>query len=72
MENAAILSVALVENAIVMLMLVEDHLRLQSKLFSSSHFQAGLKPLEQGNSSKDFEGLSFDVCFHFVLFVEMP
>ncbi|CAI9278052.1 unnamed protein product [Lactuca saligna] len=59
-ENAAILSVALVENAIVMLMLVEDHLRLQSKLFSSSHFQAGLKPLEQGNSSKDFEGLSFD------------
>lgn len=35
-ENAAQLSVALVENAIVMLMLVEDHLRLQSKLYSAS------------------------------------
>lgn len=31
-ENAAQLSVALVENSIVILMLVEDHLRLQSKL----------------------------------------
>ncbi|PWA68195.1 BEACH domain-containing protein [Artemisia annua] len=40
-ENAAMLSEALVENAIVMLMLVEDHLRLQSKLFSSTQFQAG-------------------------------
>ncbi|XP_071717887.1 BEACH domain-containing protein C2-like [Rutidosis leptorrhynchoides] len=39
-ENAALLSVALVENAIVVLMLVEDHLRLQSKLFSFS-LQAG-------------------------------
>lgn len=36
-ENAAQLSVALVENAIVILMLVEDHLRLQSKLYSASH-----------------------------------
>lgn len=35
-ENAAHLSVALVENAIVILMLVEDHLRLQSKQFSSA------------------------------------
>lgn len=35
-ENAAHLSVALVENAIVILMLVEDHLRLQSKQSSSS------------------------------------
>lgn len=35
-ENAAQLSVALVENAIVMLMLVEDHLRLQSKLSNAS------------------------------------
>lgn len=34
-ENAAQLSVALVENAIVILMLVEDHLRLQSKQSSS-------------------------------------
>lgn len=32
---------ALVENAIVVLMLVEDHLRLQSKLFSFSLVQAG-------------------------------
>ncbi|XP_012083537.1 BEACH domain-containing protein C2 isoform X2 [Jatropha curcas] len=36
-ENAAQLSVALVENAIVILMLVEDHLRLQSKLSCASH-----------------------------------
>ncbi|XP_028776828.1 BEACH domain-containing protein C2 [Neltuma alba] len=35
-DNAAQLSVALVENAIVILMLVEDHLRLQSKQFSSA------------------------------------
>lgn len=40
-ENAAQLSVALVENAIVVLMLVEDHLRLQSKLFSISLVEAG-------------------------------
>lgn len=37
-ENAAQLSVALVENAIVILMLVEDHLRLQSKLYTTSRF----------------------------------
>lgn len=36
-ENAAQLSVALVENAIVILMLVEDHLRLQRKQSSSAH-----------------------------------
>ena len=36
-ENAAQLSVALAENAIVVLMLVEDHLRLQWKLFSASY-----------------------------------
>lgn len=35
-ENAAHLSVALAENAIVVLMLVEDHLRLQGQLFVSS------------------------------------
>ncbi|TYH99852.1 hypothetical protein ES332_A11G094500v1 [Gossypium tomentosum] len=35
-ENAAQLSVFLVENAIVILMLVEDHLRLQSKLSCAS------------------------------------
>lgn len=35
-ENAAQLSVFLVENAIVILMLVEDHLRLQSKISCAS------------------------------------
>lgn len=38
--NAAQLSVSLVENAIVILMLVEDHLRLQSKLYSASSTSA--------------------------------
>lgn len=42
-ENAAQLSVALVENAIVILMLVEDHLRLQSKLSCSSRAADGYK-----------------------------
>ncbi|GLU00510.1 hypothetical protein SLE2022_178740 [Rubroshorea leprosula] len=36
-ENAAQLSVFLVENAIVILMLVEDHLRMQSKISRASH-----------------------------------
>ncbi|XP_060218692.1 BEACH domain-containing protein C2 [Lycium barbarum] len=40
-ENAAQLSVALVENAIVILMLVEDHLRLQSKLYRTSRVRTG-------------------------------
>ncbi|KAK6918481.1 Neurobeachin/BDCP, DUF4704, partial [Dillenia turbinata] len=40
-ENAAQLSVALVENAIVILMLVEDHLRLQSKLWNLSSTAKG-------------------------------
>lgn len=40
-ENAAQLSVALVENAIVILMLVEDHLRLQSKLSWASRATDG-------------------------------
>lgn len=35
-ESAAQLSVALAENSIVILMLVEDHLRLQSQLFGAS------------------------------------
>lgn len=35
-ESAAHLSVALAENAIVILMLVEDHLRLQGQLFAAS------------------------------------
>ncbi|KAL3348988.1 hypothetical protein AABB24_022249 [Solanum stoloniferum] len=40
-ENAAQLSVALVENAIVILMLVEDHLRLQSKLYRTARVPTG-------------------------------
>ncbi|KAJ7962251.1 BEACH domain-containing protein C2 [Quillaja saponaria] len=40
-DNAAQLSVALVENAIVILMLVEDHLRLQSKQSSASRAADG-------------------------------
>ncbi|XP_075672033.1 BEACH domain-containing protein C2 isoform X2 [Castanea sativa] len=40
-ENAAQLSVALVENAIVILMLVEDHLRLLSKLSWASRAKDG-------------------------------
>ncbi|KAL4352831.1 hypothetical protein GQ457_06G032510 [Hibiscus cannabinus] len=44
-ENAAQLSVFLVENAIVILMLVEDHLRLQSKLSCASSKVDGNKSL---------------------------
>ncbi|XP_020531372.1 BEACH domain-containing protein C2 isoform X2 [Amborella trichopoda] len=40
-ESAAQLSVALAENAIVILMLVEDHLRLQSQVFTSSQSVEG-------------------------------
>ncbi|WOH09388.1 hypothetical protein DCAR_0728845 [Daucus carota subsp. sativus] len=50
-ENAVQLSVALVENAIVVLMLVEDHLRLQSKLYSSSRFSdSTATPVASSNS----------------------
>ncbi|CAN1188896.1 BEACH domain-containing protein C2 [Linum perenne] len=44
-EDAAQLSVALVENSIVILMLVEDHLRLQSKLSCSSRTDCSPSPL---------------------------
>nr|XP_027188541.1 BEACH domain-containing protein C2 isoform X2 [Cicer arietinum] len=44
-DNAAQLSVALVENAIVILMLVEDHLRLQSKQSSSRTADVSPSPL---------------------------
>ncbi|KAL9263082.1 BEACH domain-containing protein [Drosera capensis] len=44
-ENAAQLSVALVENAIVTLMLVEDHLRLQSKQRASRPVNGTVSPL---------------------------
>ncbi|CAL5381631.1 unnamed protein product [Camellia sinensis] len=75
-ENAAQLSVALVENAIVILMLVEDHLRLQSKLYSTSRLPAGSasprsfvstgrQSLEvtgdRKSSASDSAGLSLDV-----------
>ncbi|KAL4562785.1 hypothetical protein LXL04_026816 [Taraxacum kok-saghyz] len=75
-ENAAQLSVALVENAIVVLMLVEDHLRLQSKLFNSSLVQDSSssvgttnttnlstmpEPLESRASSADSRSLPLDV-----------
>ncbi|XP_052194937.1 BEACH domain-containing protein C2 [Diospyros lotus] len=75
-ESAAQLSVALVENAIVILMLVEDHLRLQSKLYITSHIPAGyVSPLslvsiggeslevagDRKSSSSDTAGLSIDV-----------
>ncbi|KAF8393929.1 hypothetical protein HHK36_020131 [Tetracentron sinense] len=40
-ENAAHLSVALVENAIVILRFVEDHLRLRSQLCRASSFVDG-------------------------------
>ncbi|ONK71512.1 uncharacterized protein A4U43_C04F9410 [Asparagus officinalis] len=42
-ENAAQLSVALAENAVVVLMLVEDHLRLQAQLSHSSKSASGLE-----------------------------
>ncbi|VFQ75698.1 unnamed protein product [Cuscuta campestris] len=70
-ENAAQLSVILVENAIVILMLVEDHLRLQSKIYSASRFPAvSVSPLsivmpvgDQSTraSGSDIGGLSIDV-----------
>ncbi|CAO2834959.1 unnamed protein product [Amaranthus hypochondriacus] len=57
-ENAAQLSVALVENAIVILMLVEDHLRLQSKLFcartancKASSFSSASRSISSESSS---------------------
>lgn len=82
-ENAAQLSVALVENAIVILMLVEDHLRLQSKFYSTSHLPAGsVSPLslvsigggsletagDRKSSSSDSAGLSLDVCMQLSLY----
>lgn len=64
-ENAAQLSVALVENAIVILMLVEDHLRLQSKLYSASSLTTSVTPLSSvlplaGRSSSEMRGESSD------------
>lgn len=64
-ENAAQLSVALVENAIVILMLVEDHLRLQSKLYSASSLTTSASPLSSvlplaGRSSSAMRGETSD------------
>lgn len=64
-ENAAQLSVALVENSIVILMLVEDHLRLQSKLSCTSHSVDGsVSPLSLvsplSNYSNSFKTIGED------------
>ncbi|XP_034709172.1 BEACH domain-containing protein C2 isoform X2 [Vitis riparia] len=64
-ENAAQLSVALVENSIVILMLVEDHLRLQSKLSCASHSVDGsVSPLSLvsplSNYSNSFKTIGED------------
>ncbi|KAF5453352.1 hypothetical protein F2P56_028258 [Juglans regia] len=62
-ENAAQLSVALVENAIVILMLVEDHLRLQGKLSRASRASDGsasplslVSPLNNHSNSSNTTG----------------
>jgi hypothetical protein len=65
-ENAAHLSVALVENAIVILMLVEDHLRLQSKQSSTLRVTDGSpSPLSLfypvNNNSTSITGQSTEV-----------
>ncbi|XP_021748054.1 BEACH domain-containing protein C2-like [Chenopodium quinoa] len=64
-ENAAQLSVALVENAIVILMLVEDHLRLQSKIWCARHNASGAVPplssASQSHSSTVAAGEQKDV-----------
>ncbi|CAM8894837.1 unnamed protein product [Rhodiola kirilowii] len=71
-ENAAQLSVALVENAIVILMLVEDHLRLQSKLWRSTRpvdgtvsplsvvAPMGNRPISEASSGRGSLEMGFD------------
>ncbi|KAF8380391.1 hypothetical protein HHK36_027876 [Tetracentron sinense] len=67
-ENAAQLSVALAENAIVILMLVEDHLRLQSQLCrASSSVDGSASPISspspigsRSNSLAKVPGESFE------------
>ncbi|KAL5564236.1 hypothetical protein UlMin_027400 [Ulmus minor] len=68
-DNAAQLSVALVENAIVILMLVEDHLRLQSKLSFAALVADGsrsplslVSPLNNRLSSLNTGGGSFEAA----------
>ncbi|KAK4741294.1 hypothetical protein SAY87_024882 [Trapa incisa] len=61
-ENATQLSVALVENAIVMLMLVEDHLRLQSKVSRVSHTNWGtVSPISLMLPSNNYSNLSISI-----------
>lgn len=61
-QNAAQLSVALVENAIVMLMLVEDHLRLQSKISRAScKTQGAVSPLSLVSPLTNYSNLSTSV-----------
>ncbi|KAJ0053220.1 hypothetical protein Pint_00290 [Pistacia integerrima] len=62
-RNAAQLSVALVENAIVILMLVEDHLRLQSKLScASSNKDASPSPLSVVAPPNNHSSLSTSIA----------
>lgn len=62
-QNAAQLSVALVENAIVILMLVEDHLRLQSKLSCAScKKDASPSPLSVVAPSNNSSSLSTSIA----------
>lgn len=56
-ENAVQLSVALAENAIVVLMLVEDHLRLQAQLSRSSGSASGIASPAISQSSSLSESL---------------
>lgn len=51
-ENAAHLSVALAENAVVILMLVEDHLRMQGQLYCISQSIEGGGTPKSATSSR--------------------
>ncbi|KAG0485899.1 hypothetical protein HPP92_009978 [Vanilla planifolia] len=59
-ENAAQLSVALAENAIVVLMLVEDHLRLQGQQFLSFHPSNLARPTVSVSSANHSYSISLD------------
>ena len=60
-ENAAQLSVFLVENAIVILMLVEDHLRSQSKQTCATNAVASPSPLKKRTSTLTAIGESSEI-----------
>ncbi|KAK9143642.1 hypothetical protein Syun_013042 [Stephania yunnanensis] len=59
-ESAAQLSVALAENAIVILMLVEDHLRLQSQLLRASRSAALESPVSSSLTGSRSNSLGRD------------